>query len=56
MTGKSPVDLRLGPFELERRLGAPGRLDLAISGDAALARPRTGEGEETIDRQDIDVG
>ena len=54
-TGASPTDLRLGLVELERRVGAPGGLDFAFVGDAAWARLRTGEGEETIDRQDIDV-
>ena len=54
-TGTSPTDLRLALVELERRLGAPGGFDFAIMGDAAWARLRTGDGEETIDRQHIDV-
>ncbi|MXW55975.1 MAG: tandem-95 repeat protein [Gemmatimonadales bacterium] len=54
-TGTSPTDLRLGLVELEQRLGAPGGFDFAIMGDAAWASLRTGDGEETIDRQDIDV-
>ena len=54
-TGTSPTSLRLGLVELEQRLGAPGGLDFAILGDAAWARLRTGDGEETIDRQDIEV-
>ena len=53
--GTSPTSLQLGLVELERHLEAPGRLDLAFKGDAAWARLRTGEGEETIDRQDIAV-
>ena len=53
--GTSATDLRLGLVELERRLGAPGGLDVGIVGDAAWARLRTGEGEETIDGQDIAV-
>ncbi|MYF13747.1 MAG: tandem-95 repeat protein [Acidobacteria bacterium] len=54
-TGTSPTDLRLGLVELEQRLGAPGGLDFAFLGDAAWARLRTGDGDETIDRQDIAV-
>ncbi|MDE0073404.1 MAG: tandem-95 repeat protein [Gammaproteobacteria bacterium] len=54
-TGTSPTDLRLGLVELEQRLGAPGGLDFALLGDAAWARLRTGDGDETIDRQDIAV-
>ncbi len=54
-TGASPASLRLGFVELEQRLGAPGGLDVAFLGDAAWARLRTGEGEETVDRQDIAV-
>ncbi|WP_420442278.1 Ig-like domain-containing protein [Candidatus Palauibacter sp.] len=53
--GTSPADLRLGLVELERRLGAPGGLDFAVTGDAAWARLRTGEGGETIDGQDVAV-
>ena len=53
--GTSATDVRLGLVELERRLGAPGGLDVGIVGDAAWARLRTGEGEETIDGQDIAV-
>ena len=53
--GASPTDLRLGLVELEQRLGAPGGLDFAFLGDAAWARLRTGDGDETIDRQDIAV-
>ena len=53
--GTSPTSFRLGLVEFERRLGAPGKLDLAIKGDAAWARLRAGEGEETIDGQDITV-
>ena len=54
-TGTSPTDLRLGLVELEQRLGAPGGLDFAFLGDAAWARLRTGNGDETIDSQDIAV-
>ncbi|MDE2661717.1 MAG: tandem-95 repeat protein, partial [Gemmatimonadota bacterium] len=54
-TGTSPTDLRLGLVELEQRLGAPGGLDFALLGDAAWARLRTGDGDESIDRQDIAV-
>ncbi len=53
--GTSPTSFRLGLVEFERRLGAPGKLGLAIKGDAAWARLRAGEGEETIDGQDITV-
>ena len=53
--GTSPTSLRLALVELKRRLGTPGGLDLAIMGDAGWARLRTGDGEETIDRWDIDV-
>ncbi|MDE2944917.1 MAG: tandem-95 repeat protein, partial [Gemmatimonadota bacterium] len=54
-TGTSPTDLLLGIVEFEQRLGAPGDLDFALLGDAGWARLRTGSGEETVDRQDIDV-
>ncbi|MYJ39874.1 MAG: tandem-95 repeat protein [Gemmatimonadetes bacterium] len=54
-TGTSPASLRLGLVELEQRAGAPGGLDFAFLGDAAWARLRTGDGDETIDRQDIEV-
>ena len=54
-TGASPTTLRLGLVELEQRAGAPGGLDFAFLGDAAWARLRTGDGDETIDRQDIEV-
>ena len=54
-TGTSPTSLRLGLFELERRLGAPGGIDFNIMADAAWARLWTGKGEETIDDQDIAV-
>ena len=54
-TGTSPTDLRLGLVELEQRLGAPGGLDFAFLGDAGWARLRTGDGDETIDGQDIAV-
>ena len=54
-TGVSPTTLRLGLVELEQRAGAPGGLDFAFLGDAAWARLRTGDGDETIDRQDIAV-
>jgi len=53
--GASPTDLLLWLVEFERRLGAPGGLDFAFLGDAGWARLRTGSGEETVDRQDIDV-
>ncbi len=53
--GTSPTSLRLGLVALEQRLGAPGGLDVAFKGDAAWARLRTGDGDETIDRQDIAV-
>ena len=54
-TGTSPADLRLGLVELEQRLGALGGLEFAFLGDAAWARLHTGSGEETVDRQDINV-
>ncbi|MDE2653264.1 MAG: autotransporter domain-containing protein, partial [Gemmatimonadota bacterium] len=54
-TGTSPTDLRLGLVELEQRLGAPGGLDFAFLGDAAWATLRTGDGDETIDGQNIAV-
>ena len=54
-TGASPTSLRLGLVALEQRLGAPGGLDVAFKGDAAWARLRTGDGDETVDRQDIAV-
>ncbi len=53
--GTSPMSLRLGLVALEQRLGAPGGLDVAFKSDAAWARFRTGDGVETIDRQDIAV-
>ncbi len=54
-TGTSATDFRLGLVELERRLGAPGGLDFAILGDAAWARLSTGDGDETINRQEVAV-
>ncbi|MDE0362471.1 MAG: tandem-95 repeat protein [Rhodospirillaceae bacterium] len=54
-TGTSPTNLRLGLVELKQRLNVPGQLDFAFLGDAAWAWLRTGDGEETIDGQDIAV-
>ena len=49
--GDTALGLRLGLVEVRRRLGAPGGTGFGLRADAAWAELRTGDGDESVDRQ-----